>query len=181
MRVSFMFLPNVKKHIRVSVVFLILLGNTYVFSFFCFFAGKHICVFYFFCFFDEKPRSKLGSVGTRLFFLSALQSLSRAQGYTAHVLSLFQTFHCFHSCAQQRIVEILSVLDIARRRHRLGETVWRTDWCSRICGRSGARFRHNRGCALYRGVLPVDGRADWPAIAVAMAIAACAICAVCII
>ena len=142
MRVSFLFLRDDKKHIRVSMFLGFLLGNTCVFSAFGVpMIGNH-------------ARFQIQALQRRYttFFHSALESLSSAQGYTAQVVFLFQTFHSFHSCAQQRIVETLSAFDVARRRHRLGHTVWRTDWCHRICGRSSARFRHGRGRALSRGV-----------------------------
>lgn len=87
MRVSFIVLRCDEKHMCVSMSSLI-------------FEGKHMRVFYVWGSYDGKhrrvSRSRLFSV-EKLFFLdSAFESLSSAQGYTAHVVSLFQIFHCFH-------------------------------------------------------------------------------------
>ena len=82
------------------------------------FEGKHMRVFYVWGSYDGKhrrvSRSRLFSV-EKLFFLdSAFESLSSAQGYTAHVVS--RLYSIFFTAS-------MLAFDVARRRHRLGKTV----------------------------------------------------------
>ena len=92
MRVSLIVLRCDEKHMCVSMFSLI-------------FEGKHMRVFYVWGSYDGKhrrvSRSRLFSV-EKLFFLdSAFESLSSAQGYTAHVVSrlysIFSLLPCWRS------------------------------------------------------------------------------------